>query len=400
MQLSFFDALSVCAGADLPKNAEPLAGMNYTEELDLKRRAFEMFCRSNLMKEVKPASPVPAILPRKYRANSKRKAEFNRGKFKLMNMDSTLAGVSALEPDSHKELYDLISRTFAAKPYHVLAGHVNFCIIRGAGAYQALVLNVDRFDSKVIHAAKNFANVLKKESPKTGAFFLYLDESDSKYYLESKRPEGRMGIKKMFGPENLSVKLDNLKLMYPPVVFSQVNEAMLPMFARIAREMLKPEKNDILLDLYCGYGLLGLSMADAVKSVIGVEIDGPAVKAASANASFLFKQKNMRFVKGEISPALLRTKLPARDIERNELIVLDPPRMGTAGGVIRELAKRTPERVLHIVCGTDEIPREVAEWKKYGYQLKQIRPVDMFPGTAGLETFLLFEPKTTENTKD
>ena len=208
-----------------------------------------------------------------------------------------------------------------------------------------------------------------------------------------------MGIKKMFGPENLSVRLDNLKLMYPPVVFSQVNEAMLPMFARIAREMLKPEKNDILLDLYCGYGLLGLSMADAVKSVIGVEIDGPAVKAASANASFLFKQKNMRFVKGEISPALLRNKLPARDIERNELIVLDPPRMGTAGGVIRELAKRTPERVLHIVCGTDEIPREVAEWKKYGYQLKQIRPVDMFPGTAGLETFLLFEPKMTENTK-
>ena len=132
MQLSFFDALSVCAGADLPKNAEPLVGMNYTEELDLKRRAFEIFCRSNLMKDVKPASPVPAILPRKYRANSKRKAEFNRGKFKLMNMDSTLAGVSALEPDSHKELYDLISRTFAAKPYHVLAGHVNFCIIRGA----------------------------------------------------------------------------------------------------------------------------------------------------------------------------------------------------------------------------------------------------------------------------
>ena len=400
MQLSFNDALSGCYGKDLPKNAEPLAGMDYAEELALKCKAFEMFCRANMPKEVKPAAPVAAVQPRKYRANSKRKAEFNRGKFRLLNMDSTLAGTSALEPDSHKELYDLITKTFAEKNYHVLAGHVNFCIVRGAGAYQALVLNIDRFDGKVIHAAKNFANVLKKESPKTGAFFLYLDETDSKYYLESKRPEGRMGIKKMFGPENLSVKLDNLKLMYPPVVFSQVNEAMLPVFARIAREMLGPEKEDILLDLYCGYGLLGLSMADAVKSVIGVEIDGPAVKAASANASFLFKQKNMRFVKGEISPALLRNKLPARDFDRNELIVLDPPRMGTAGGVIRELAKREPERVLHIVCGTDEIPREVEEWKKYGYQLKRIRPVDMFPGTAGLETFLLFEPRPDKFTKE
>jgi tRNA/tmRNA/rRNA uracil-C5-methylase (TrmA/RlmC/RlmD family) len=196
----------------------------------------------------------------------------------------------------------------------------------------------------------------------------------------------------MFGPENLSVKLDHIKLMYPPVVFSQVNEAMLPAFARLAKEMLSPEKEDHLMDLYCGYGLLGLSMADSVKSVTGVEIDGPAVKAGSANASFLFKQKNIRFVKGEISPALLRTKLPERDPGRRELLVLDPPRMGTAGGVIRELAKRHPEKVLHIVCGTDEIPREVQEWKKYGYSLKQIRPVDMFPGTAGLETFLLFEP--------
>ena len=396
MQLSFFDALSVCADGALPKQSEPLAGMDYAAELELKRKAFELFCRSNLLKEVKPAAPVPAILPRKYRANSKRKADFNRSRFRLLNMDSSVAGVSQLEPDSHAALYELICKTFSLKQYHILAGHVNFCIIRGAGAYQALVLNVDRFDAKVIHAAKNFANVLKKESPSTGAFFLYLDETDSNYYLESKRPEGRMGIKKMFGPENLSVKLDNLKLMYPPVVFSQVNEAMLPMFARIAKEMLEPQKSDHLLDLYCGYGLLGLSMADTVKSVVGVEIDGPAVKAGAANASFLFKQKSIRFVKGEISPALLRTKLPARDPERREIMVLDPPRMGTAGGVIRELAKRKPEKVLHIVCGTDEIPREVQEWKKYGYRLKQIRPVDMFPGTAGLETFLLFEPNETE----
>ena len=67
MQLSFTDALSVCAGADLPKNAEPLAGMDYAEELDLKRRAFEMFCRSNMQDYFFPredrrsrVSPLPS----------------------------------------------------------------------------------------------------------------------------------------------------------------------------------------------------------------------------------------------------------------------------------------------------------------------------------------------------
>ena len=70
MQLSFNDALSVCYGKDLPKNAEPLAGMDYAEELALKCKAFEMFCWANMPKEVKPAAPVAAIQPRKYRANS------------------------------------------------------------------------------------------------------------------------------------------------------------------------------------------------------------------------------------------------------------------------------------------------------------------------------------------
>jgi tRNA/tmRNA/rRNA uracil-C5-methylase (TrmA/RlmC/RlmD family) len=70
---------------------------------------------------------------------------------------------------------------------------------------------------------------------------------------------------------------------------------------------------------------------------------------------------------------------------------LDPPRKGTAPGVIRELASRRPERVLHVFCGTDEIPRELYQWKSAGYVLRTLQPLDMFPGTPHLETFCLLE---------
>jgi tRNA/tmRNA/rRNA uracil-C5-methylase (TrmA/RlmC/RlmD family) len=72
---------------------------------------------------------------------------------------------------------------------------------------------------------------------------------------------------------------------------------------------------------------------------------------------------------------------------------LDPPRKGTEPGVIRALAMRKPVRVLHIFCGTDEIPGALAEWERYGYRVKEVLPMDLFPGTPHLETLVALEKK-------
>jgi tRNA/tmRNA/rRNA uracil-C5-methylase (TrmA/RlmC/RlmD family) len=72
---------------------------------------------------------------------------------------------------------------------------------------------------------------------------------------------------------------------------------------------------------------------------------------------------------------------------------LDPPRKGTEPGVIRALAMRKPVRVLHIFCGTDEIPAALAEWERYGYRVKEVLPMDLFPGTPHLETLVALERK-------
>jgi tRNA/tmRNA/rRNA uracil-C5-methylase (TrmA/RlmC/RlmD family) len=75
-----------------------------------------------------------------------------------------------------------------------------------------------------------------------------------------------------------------------------------------------------------------------------------------------------------------------------EVVLLDPPRQGTEPGVTPAIAARAPLRIVHLCCGTDEIPREVAAWFKAGYQVQRVVPLDLFAGTANLETMLLLTP--------
>ena len=78
-----------------------------------------------------------------------------------------------------------------------------------------------------------------------------------------------------------------------------------------------------------------------------------------------------------------------------EIAVMDPPRQGTDPGVIEALAKRRPARIVHIFCGTDRIPVELRTWAKNGYRVASAVPLDLFPGSANLETLILLE--TREN---
>ena len=114
-----------------------------------------------------------------------------------------------------------------------------------------------------------------------------------------------------FGSSFLDITLpDGNRLLYPPTGFSQVNESMVPAFLNTVEKLIRPEPDARLLDLYCGYGLIGLSLVPKVDSMIGIEIDGPSVKAAAASAEHLYRKKEIRFLRGEIGPALIRNRLP------------------------------------------------------------------------------------------
>jgi tRNA/tmRNA/rRNA uracil-C5-methylase (TrmA/RlmC/RlmD family) len=124
---------------------------------------------------------------------------------------------------------------------------------------------------------------------------------------------------------------------------------------------------------------------------VGLDSAGPAIEAATSNARHLLPPGRARFLAAHLTHEVLARRLPRPGKER-EVALLDPPRQGTAPGVIAALAERRPERVVHICCGTDELPRELGCWREYGYRTQRIIPLDLFPGSAGLETLVLLTP--------
>lgn len=389
-------ATAVARGLALPEfhHPEPLAGLDSDAELALKNAALAAFWSDHRL----PGRPEPVIAatrPRGYRTTTKRRALAGRGgalALGFVGAEPPRSGVtgSALDEPSHLAVYRAAYKVLTRPGIRPLAAALNHLVVRGAAGALTVIVNVRSLDAAVVRHARRLTEELAAAGLGVRAAHLYVDPSGSDYYLEARRPAGGLSSKKLLGPDWLQVEIRDVRLRFPLTVFSQVNDAMLPTLVETAAALLWPGADDVLLDLYCGYGLFALTLGRSAARVVGVDAEGPAIEAARRNAAHLGVAERVELMAGRIDEPFLRRRLKAP--ERPELVLLDPPRQGTAAGVVAALADRRPARVLHLACGADEIPRELAAWTEAGLELRRIVPVDLFPGTTGLETLLLLEP--------
>jgi len=371
------------------KSPEPLAQLDYENELDLKNKAFKNFLSSNgVSTEIKAILASPK--PRHYRTTSKRRVFCTREGIGLGFSEQVKAGEvlkSDLEPTEHQEIYEQLHKLLSESSFNPLARSLNWLIIRGTYERRFLILNFFKMNSGLVRKIKQLSEKLQREKVVEGAM-TYFDPSRSEYYLEAERPQKGIQTKHLFGPKLLGLKVNEVLMRYSPIGFSQINESMIPHMIEIAEDLLAPEESDSLLDLYCGYGLFSHTIAKQCKKVTGFELSKDAINSAREISKRLKTEHKMKFYSEKIDSRFVRDKLGEAV---DELILLDPPRKGCEPGVISELAKRKPKRVLHIFCGTDVVPRELKQWKEDGYKPKTIQAIDMFPGTPNLETMVLLE---------
>lgn len=190
----------------------------------------------------------------------------------------------------------------------------------------------------------------------------------------------------IYGQEYIYDILCGVKVRISPHSFYQVNHDMAEMLYKKAAEYAKPAGKNIL-DLYCGAGTIGLSMAKDAKTVIGVEIVDAAVRDANINA----KENgilNARFICGDASKAaqsLKQEKISA------DVVIVDPPRKGCEEALLHTVANDfTPERIVYVSCDVATLARDTAILENIGYKLLEYTPVDLFPRTAHVETVALF----------
>lgn len=167
--------------------------------------------------------------------------------------------------------------------------------------------------------------------------------------------------------------------------FYQVNRDMAERLYQKAAEYAQPE-GKILLDLYCGAGTIGLSMADRAKQVIGVEIVPQAVENAKTNAA-LNGFDNTEFICADAASAA--KKLAERGINA-DVVILDPPRKGCSAELLKTVAEDfSPERIVYVSCDPATLARDINILTGLGYVLREYTPADLFPGTAHVETVAL-----------
>lgn len=190
------------------------------------------------------------------------------------------------------------------------------------------------------------------------------------------------------GKPYLTDRLCGLDFRISPESFYQVNHAACELLYAIARERAALTGRERLIDLYCGIGTIGLSMAHDAAEVLGLEIVPGAVECAKENAA-RNGIANARFVCGDAGdPAtLLRraAELSGGDLS-DAVVILDPPRKGTTAELIAALDANRVPRVVYVSCNPDTLARDCALFAAYGYEMSTITPVDLFPRTGHVES--------------
>ncbi len=175
-----------------------------------------------------------------------------------------------------------------------------------------------------------------------------------------------------------------------PKSFYQVNTPQAEVLYKLAAEKafgdVDPEEKPVLLDLYCGTGTIGLTMADRCSRLYGVEIVPEAVEDAKKNAA-ANGIENATFLCGDAADAAARLKA---DGVKADIILVDPPRKGLSEQLIQTVNDFDPKKVVYISCDPATLARDCARFAELGWQIADdVQPVDLFPRTAHVETVVL-----------
>ena len=174
-----------------------------------------------------------------------------------------------------------------------------------------------------------------------------------------------------------------------PLSFYQVNHDQAEVLYGAAKSFANLTGGETLVDLYCGAGTVGLSMADQVRQLIGIEVIPQAVENAAENA----RRNRIEHAEFICADAAEATKqLRSRGITP-DVVVVDPPRKGCDASVLEDIAAMGPKRIVMISCNPATAARDCAHLGGLGYQTEKVQAVDMFPRTVHVETVVLLVRK-------
>ena len=193
----------------------------------------------------------------------------------------------------------------------------------------------------------------------------------------------------LYGNGYIEDKLGGYTFRISPLSFYQVNPVQAERLYQIGMEAANITKDDIVFDLYCGIGTISLFMSKYAQKVYGIEIVKEAVEAAKTNAK-INNVENAEFLCGDVEN-VLQDLLYSKKV-MPDIIMVDPPRKGLDKNTIQNILKVRPKKLVYISCNPATLVRDLSALEEV-YEMKKIKPVDMFPFTSHVECVALMELK-------
>lgn len=236
--------------------------------------------------------------------------------------------------------------------------------------------------------------VSREEIPQRERLFALLDEpglpvASVSINVNPKRTNVILGERTIVlrGADAIEDVLCGVRVWLQPQSFYQVNHDAAQLLYAKAAEYAALSGKETLVDLYCGAGTIGLSMAGKVRELIGVEEVEKAVEDARHNAR-ICGVDHARFVCADAGQAAEQF---VREGVRPDVVVVDPPRKGCSVETLRAVDAMLPARIVMISCNPASAARDCRLLADMGWVLREVTPVDLFPRTGHVETVALLQ---------
>ena len=372
------------------------AHIKYESELEIKaQQVADNFKRLGKL-DITPAPIIPSPSAERYR----NKAQYpvgSDGRFATIGFYAPMThriidcADCLLQPKEFSEITDIFRNWIREKKISVYneadgSGIIRHIYIRKAVVTGQIMVCIVANSDSIPHAEALIEQL--KEIDGLASVILNINRDKTNVVLGKE-------CKTLFGSDYITDELCDLKFNLSPLSFYQVNHDGAEILYNKAKEYAALTGSETLVDLYCGTGTIGLTMAKDVKSLIGVEIIPQAIENAKENAR-LNGIDNAEFICADAAQAA--STLLERGV-KPDIVILDPPRKGCDEALIKTVAEMSPERVVYVSCDSATLARDCQRFAVLGYRTLAATPVDMFPHTAHVETVVLLSKGEVDSKK-
>ncbi len=361
-----------------------LRHLKYEKTLELKRETVQNLVNKNLNKKIDVLDAVGMETPYFYR----NKAQFPIGKDKKQK---AIVGVFAnrtheiIEFDECK-IQTKISQNIAK----LIIDFINTNNISvydektGKGLFRHIVIKYGMKTDEVMCILVLTSSKLPEEEKLKNMLLNHFQNIKTIIKnINSKNTNVILGSKNevIYGNGYIKDKLGDYTFNISPMSFYQINPIQTEKLYNLAIKGANLSKEDIVFDLYCGIGTIGIFASKFVKKVYGIEIVEDAIIDAKENAR-INGIKNAEFIAGDVEK-LLQELIFDKKIEP-DVVFVDPPRRGLDENTVENLLKIKPKKIIYVSCNPATLVRDLSKMEDT-YDIKKITPVDLFPFTSHVE---------------